>query len=104
MSTATGDRGTGSPGDAVVRDLTIRNRKGLHARAAAKFVECASQFHAEISVSRDDMTVPATSIMGLLMLAAAPGLEISVKARGPEACDAVDALERLVEEGFGEDS
>jgi phosphocarrier protein len=89
-------------GDPVVRCLTIQNRKGLHARAAAKFVECVSQFHAEVEVSREDMCVMATSIMGLLMLAAAPGCTIRVSATGPEAEDAVAALNALVADGFGE--
>ncbi|NWG47426.1 MAG: HPr family phosphocarrier protein [Alphaproteobacteria bacterium] len=84
------------------RTLTIRNRKGLHARASAKFVDCAGRFAATITVSRDDMTVPATSIMGLLMLAAGPGAEILVEARGREADAALDALEALVANGFGE--
>lgn len=83
--------------------LTIRNRKGLHARASAKFVKCAEQFDAAITVTRDGQSVGGTSIMGLLMLAAGPGSQIHVKATGPEAPEALEALEALVTDGFGED-
>ena len=82
--------------------VTIRNRKGLHARASAKFVKCAEQFHAEISVTRDDLTVGGISIMGLLMLAASSGVTVVIEARGADAAEAVSALVALVEDGFGE--
>ncbi|MEO0809791.1 MAG: HPr family phosphocarrier protein [Pseudomonadota bacterium] len=82
--------------------VTIRNRKGLHARASAKFVKCAEQFNAEISVTRDDQTVGGTSIMGLLMLAAGSGITLIIEARGPDAHQALTALSELVENGFGE--
>jgi len=84
-------------------DLVITNRRGLHARAAARFVACAERFDAEITVSKDQTTVGATSIMGLMMLAAAPGSSIRVCARGPEAAAALAALEALVAGRFGED-
>ena len=85
------------------REFTITNSRGLHARASAKFVKCAEGFDADIRVSRDGQTVPAISIMGLMMLAAQPGASILVEADGPEAAAALDALARLVAEKFGED-
>jgi phosphocarrier protein HPr len=85
------------------RELEIVNSRGLHARASAKFVKCAEQFEAEVTVSRDGHSVPGTSIMGLMMLAAQMGSTILVEAKGPEAESAVEALSRLVAERFGED-
>jgi phosphocarrier protein len=87
----------------VRRELEIVNSRGLHARASAKFVKCAEQFEAEITVSRDGHSVPGTSIMGLMMLAAQMGSTILVEAKGPEAGPAVEALSRLVADRFGED-
>jgi phosphocarrier protein HPr len=78
------------------------NTRGLHARASAKFVQVAEKFNAEIRVSREGQTVPGTSIMGLMMLAAAPGCCILIEADGPEAEAALEALEALVSDGFGE--
>lgn len=86
-----------------VKELAIVNQRGLHARASAKFVKCAEGFNADILVSRDGHTVPATSIMGLMMLAAAMGTSICVEASGPEAEKAVAALEALVQSKFEED-
>ena len=83
--------------------VMIRNRKGLHARASAKFVKCAETFDAEVTVTRDGQSVGGTSIMGLMMLAAGPGTEIHLMATGPEAPEAVEALVALVANGFGED-
>lgn len=83
--------------------VLIRNRKGLHARASAKFVKCAETFDAEITVTRDGNSVGGTSIMGLMMLAAGPGTEIHMIATGPQALQALEALVALVEAGFGED-
>lgn len=88
---------------AIFRELAIVNQRGLHARASAKFVKCAEAFDANIQVSRDGHTVPATSIMGLMMLAAAMGTSINVEASGPEAAIAIDALAALVESKFDED-
>jgi phosphocarrier protein HPr len=84
-------------------ELTIVNRRGLHARASAKFVRLVEAFDAVVHVQKDGQSVEGTSIMGLLMLAAGPGSTISVSAEGPEAAAAVAAVTRLVEEGFGED-
>ncbi len=85
------------------RELAIINQRGLHARASAKFVKCAESFNADITVSRDGMSVPATSIMGLMMLGAAMGTSISVVASGPQAEDALNALAQLVESKFDEE-
>ncbi|MEI6419324.1 MAG: HPr family phosphocarrier protein [Sphingomonadales bacterium] len=81
---------------------TICNRRGLHARASAKFVTLASQFQAEVTVSHDGDSVTGTSIMGLMMLAAAIGDTIEISASGLDAGAAVAALVALVEDRFGE--
>jgi phosphocarrier protein len=86
----------------LTRDLLIANKRGLHARASAKFVQCAERFEAEITVTKDSTTVGGTSIMGLMMLAAGPGSTIHVAAEGPEAKAALDALAALVNDLFGE--
>jgi len=88
---------------AVTRDMAIINQRGLHARASAKFVKCAEGFDADISVSRDGQSVPATSIMGLMMLAAAMGTSITVEASGPQAEAAIEALGQLVASKFDEE-
>ena len=80
----------------------IVNRKGLHARAAAAFAKTAAQFACEIRVSRSGTTVSGHSIMGLMMLAAARGTTIDIRAEGRDAAAALDALEKLVAGGFGE--
>ncbi|MBB5754017.1 HPr family phosphocarrier protein [Prosthecomicrobium pneumaticum] len=87
----------------LCRDLAIVNKRGLHARASAKFVQLAERFTATIAVSRDQTTVGGTSIMGLMMLAAAPGTTIRVCAEGPEAEAALAALADLVADRFGEE-
>lgn len=92
-----------SGGGPVSRKLTIKNQRGLHARAAAKFVQCAGEFDAEIEVLRDGVGVSGLSIMGLMMLAAAKGSVIEVRAHGAEARAAVEALARLVADRFDED-
>ena len=82
--------------------LEICNKRGLHARASAKFVKCVEAFNALIVVTKDNHSVGGTSIMGLMMLAAATGCSIHVKAEGPEAEKALAALSRLVSDKFGE--
>ena len=77
--------------------VTIRNRKGLHARASAKFVKCADAFKATVRVTRDDRTVGGTSIMSLMALAAGPGTVLYLEAEGPEGPEAIEALVALVE-------
>ena len=83
--------------------MRISNTRGLHARASAKFVKCAENFDCRITVSCKGQTVPGTSIMGLMMLAAHPGTKIVVKASGAQAAAALAALSALVEGKFGED-
>jgi phosphocarrier protein HPr len=86
----------------VVRVLEICNKKGLHARASAKFVQTVERFDAEVRVTRGQETVGGTSIMGLMMLAAGPGTSITVEATGTEAAEAVEALATLVAGRFTE--
>jgi phosphocarrier protein len=88
---------------AIRRVLEIVNKKGLHARASAKFVQTVEKFDAEVTVTRGNETVGGTSIMGLMMLSAATGTEITVEARGNQAADVMDALVELVATGFGEE-
>ena len=85
------------------RELKIVNRKGLHARATAKFVQCVDRFDAEISVTRCGETVGGDSIMGILTLGAGIGSTITVAARGAQAKEALEALATLVANKFGED-
>jgi phosphocarrier protein HPr len=85
------------------RELHIVNRKGLHARATAKFVQCVDRFDAEVTVTRCGETVGGDSIMGILTLGAGPGSTITVSASGVEAQEALDALAALVSSRFGED-
>ena len=91
------------PDGAVVCDIPIINRKGLHARATAKFVQCVEKFDAEVMVSRCGETVGGTSIMGILTLGAGMGSTITLAATGPEADEALTALQALVANKFGED-
>jgi len=91
------------PATVAARELAITNQRGLHARASAKFVKCAEGFDAEITVTRDGMTVPATSIMGLMMLGAAMGTSIMVEASGNQAEEALEALAQLVDSKFDEE-
>jgi phosphocarrier protein HPr len=90
--------------DELVRTLTIINRKGLHARATVKLVHCIDRFDAVIMISRCGDTVGGTSIMGILTLGAGPGTTIRVAATGPEALPALDAIEALVNDRFGEEA
>ena len=88
---------------AAQRDVTILNKRGLHARASAKFVNMAEGFDAHISVSRGDETVNATSIMGLMMLGASLDTTITIAAQGTDAEAAIAALAALIADKFGED-
>jgi len=90
------------PDGAVVRMFTICNKKGLHARASAKFVQTVERFDADVHVKRGGESVGGTSIMGLMMLAAAPGTTITVEASGREAAEVVEALANLIDQRFGE--
>ncbi|WP_416235392.1 HPr family phosphocarrier protein [Nitrospirillum sp. BR 11164] len=97
-------RGEGNAGDfGPSRTALIQNRRGLHARAAAKFVKLAAEFDAEVEVERGDTQVNGQSIMGLMMLAAAIGTSITLRARGPQGEQALDALVALVDRKFDED-
>ena len=87
-----------------MRVLEICNKKGLHARASAKFVQTVERFDAEVRVTRGHETVGGTSIMGLMMLSAGPGTSIIVSAVGPEAQAAIDAITELVGSKFNEES
>jgi phosphocarrier protein HPr len=91
---------TGAP--VLSRTLIICNKRGLHARAAARFVTMAERFGASVDVLRDGQTVSARSIMGLMMLGAGRGAEIELRAEGWDAKEALDALAALVEAGFDE--
>ena len=97
------DQAEDQVGAPLMRTLTIVNRLGLHARAAAKFVKTAGQFDADITVSKDGTTVSGLSIMGLMMLAAVPGSQIDVGASGPQAKEAVNAIDQLIVAKFDEE-
>jgi len=94
----------GSASTRAACQLEIKNRLGLHARAAALIVQTVAQFEAEITVTKDDQTVNGKSILGLMMLAAGPGCLIEVAAQGPDAQAALDAITALVEAKFNEDA
>ena len=86
----------------LTRDVEITNKRGLHARASAKFCAVAGSFEATIRVRREGVEVGGCSIMGLMMLGAGIGSSIRITAQGPQAAEALDMLVRLVEERFGE--
>lgn len=88
----------------ITRELTICNKLGLHARAAARLVQTASGFDCELTIRTPRRSVNAKSIMGILMLAAAQGTTITVEASGPDAAAAVDAIDALVQDRFGEEA
>ncbi len=83
--------------------VTILNERGLHARAAAKFVKLAGNFDAEVTVVKNGTAVSGSSILGLMMLAAAPGCELELRAQGPAATAALGALAELIAKKFDED-
>jgi phosphocarrier protein HPr len=87
----------------TTQEVTIRNRLGLHARAAAKFVHTATRYSSQIKVTRDGRTMDGKSIMGILLLAAGAGTTVVISADGMDEADAIDALCRLVNGGFGEE-
>ena len=97
------EAGPSIPQGALSREIPIINKRGLHARASAKFVQMVERFNAEVWVTRGGETVGGTSIMGLMMLSAAPGTTITVSAIGPEAQAAVDAITELVASKFNEE-
>ena len=96
--------GPSVPPGAVSRELPIINKRGLHARASAKFVQTVERFQAEVWVTRGGETVGGTSIMGLMMLSAGPGTTITVSAIGPDAEAVINAITGLVESKFNEEN
>lgn len=86
----------------VERSVRIVNRNGLHARPAAEIVKAAAKFKSEITIVRDDLEVNGKSIMGVMMLAAEFGATLTIRANGPDAQQAVDAIAELVAQRFGE--
>jgi len=84
------------------RIVQIENKNGLHARPAAEIVKCAAKFRSEITIVKDDLDVNGKSIMGVMMLAAEHGSSITLRAEGPDADQALDALAQLVHNRFGE--
>lgn len=102
MGGADGESGRES-GLAVCKVVSIVNQRGLHARAAARFVQMAAKFDADVTVVKNDIEVSGLSIMGLMMLAAGPGTELEIRAQGPDAEEAVDALDALVANRFDEE-
>jgi phosphocarrier protein HPr len=103
-ATPESEAGPSVPPGAVSREIPIINKRGLHARASAKFVQLVERFNAEVWVTRGGETVGGTSIMGLMMLSAGPGTTITVSAIGPEAEAAVTAITELVASKFNEES
>lgn len=89
--------------NSFTRQLVISNKRGLHARASAKFVQAVEVFDAVVEVEKDSQTVGGNSIMGLMMLAASQGSSITVTASGNDAEKVLDALQKLVEDKFGEE-
>jgi phosphocarrier protein HPr len=96
--------GTFNPENALVELFEIVNRRGLHARASAKFVQLVDGYDAHVRVEKDGMTVGGTSIMGLMMLAASPGCCIKVSASGRQAPEVMKALGVLIADKFGEEA
>jgi phosphocarrier protein len=92
-----------STGDTLTRIVEITNKKGLHARASAKFVQTVERFDAQVKVTRGSETVGGDSIMGLMMLAAGPGTSIKIETSGADAASAMDAICELVVSRFGEE-
>ncbi|MDA1001466.1 MAG: HPr family phosphocarrier protein [bacterium] len=88
---------------ATERRTFVCNKLGLHARAAAKFVQLSTQFESDIYIRCRDLEVDGKSIMGVMMLAASPGAEVTIRAEGPDASAAVDALVALLDSRFGEE-
>ncbi|MBB3235888.1 HPr family phosphocarrier protein [Phyllobacterium endophyticum] len=96
--------GTFDPDKALVEEFEIVNRRGLHARASAKFVQLVDGYDVHVRVEKDGMTVGGTSIMGLMMLAASPGCCIKVSASGVQAAELMKALGALIANKFGEEA
>lgn len=89
-------------GNVLLRSLPVINKRGLHARASTRFVKCVAEYDAVVHVAKDGVSVSGGSIMGLMLLAAAPGSTIDISAQGPDAMAVLDALEALLADRFGE--
>ena len=87
----------------LVEKIVIQNKLGMHARSAAKFVEMANRFQSDILIKRDETEVNGKSIMGIMMLAAAKGTELTLQVSGTDESEAMDSLTRLVNDKFGEE-
>jgi phosphocarrier protein HPr len=94
--------GKPAAGGTITREIMITNKRGLHARASAKFVQTVELYQSQVTVTKGGETVGGTSIMGLMMLAAGPGSTITISAKGYEARECLDALEGLLSDKFGE--
>lgn len=94
--------GKPAAGGTITREIMITNKRGLHARASAKFVQTVELYQTQVTVTKGSDSVGGTSIMGLMMLAAGPGSTITVSAKGYEARECLDALEGLLSDKFGE--
>src|SRR5689334_4516748 len=103
MTTSSDSSDDDAPPGSIVKVIEITNKKGLHARASAKFVQTVERFDASVKVTRAGETVGGNSIMGLMMLSAAPGALITVECSGQEAREAMEAIEALVVGRFGEE-
>ncbi|WP_375648783.1 HPr family phosphocarrier protein [Bartonella sp. OT172YNZD] len=88
----------------ISRHFNICNKRGLHARASAKFVQTVDNFNVTVEVEKDGKIVGGSSIMGLMMLAASSGCNLTIRVSGPEAIDALNALEKLINNNFGEEN
>ncbi|ACS50444.1 MULTISPECIES: HPr family phosphocarrier protein [Bartonella] len=88
----------------ISRHFNICNKRGLHARASAKFVQTVDNFNVTVEVEKDGKIVGGSSIMGLMMLAASSGCNLTIRVSGPEATDALNALEKLINNNFGEEN
>jgi phosphocarrier protein len=87
----------------MTKNLVVQNKLGIHARPAALFAKTANRFKSDVFVEKDGETINAKSIMGLMMLAAGPGSKILIIAKGPDAVDAIKAIEDLLASKFGEE-
>ncbi len=103
MTSSSSDMSAAEGGASLTRELPIINKRGLHARASAKFVQLVEKYDAQVLVTRNGETVGGTSIMGLMMLAAGIGTSITVSTSGNQAQDVLDALTELLANKFGEE-
>ena len=98
-----GGKKAGPQGENITREMTVKNKLGIHARPAAMFVKVANKFHADITVEKDGQEINGKSIMGLMMLAAGQGSKLTVTASGEDSARAIREIEQLIERKFDED-